>query len=291
MSQQFAEQVKQQFIMMTLLKKEAAKKGITVTDDEVKERANELIKSRQGYPGAPKSFEELLAGYPLGADRARADFKDSVLVSKLEKAVKDEIAAKVVIDPKEVEDQYKEVVSNITRYASMPAPEQVRASHILIKTDSSKTNEVAKQEIDALYEQLKGLKGEELAKKFGELAKEKSDCPSGKRANGDLGTFSHGQMVPEFDKAAFEQEIGKLYAPVKTSFGWHLILVKEKIPAKTPTDAEVKEAVEKRKPKKEDIEQTLKSAQIEQGFQDYVDGLLKANGFSEMASDAVPKTK
>jgi len=291
MSQQFAEQVKQQFIMMTLLKKEAAKKGITVTDDEVKERANELIKSRQGYPGAPKSFEELLAGYPLGADRARADFKDSVLVSKLEKAVKDEIAAKVVIDPKEVEDQYKEVVSNITRYASMPAPEQVRASHILIKTDSSKTNEVAKQEIDALYEQLKGLKGEELVKKFGELAKEKSDCPSGKRANGDLGTFSHGQMVPEFDKAAFEQEIGKLYAPVKTSFGWHLILVKEKIPAKTPTDAEVKEAVEKRKPKKEDIEQTLKSAEIEQGFQDYVDGLLKANGFAEKASDAVPETK
>ena len=290
MAQQFTEQVKQQFIMMTLLKNEASKKGITVTDDEVKARADELIKSRQGYPGAPKSFEELLEGYPLGAARARADFKDNVLISKLEKAVKKEIAAKVVIDPKEVESQYKEVVSNITHYASMPTPEQVRASHILIKTDSSKTNEVAKQEIDALYAKLKDLKGEELAKKFAELAKEKSDCPS-KAEGGDLGTFGRGQMVPEFDKAAFEQEIGKLYDPVKTSFGWHLILVKEKIPAKTPTDEEVKTAVEKRKPKLEDIEQTLKNAQIEQGFQDYVDDLLKANGFAEPSSDAAPEKK
>ncbi|MBR4617385.1 MAG: peptidylprolyl isomerase, partial [Kiritimatiellae bacterium] len=97
--------------------------------------------------------------------------------------------------------------------------------------------------------------------------------------------------VPEFDKAAFEQEIGKLYAPVKTSFGWHLILVKEKIPAKAPTDEEIKKAVAERKPKKEDIEQTLKSAQIEQGFQDYVDDLLKANGFAEMSSDAAPEKK
>ncbi len=290
MAQQLAEQFKQQFIMTTLLKNDAAKRGITVTDDEVTARANKIIKSREGLPGAPTSFEDMVAKYPLGAERARADFRDSVLIGKLQEAVKKEIEAKVVVDKKDVESQYNQIVSNITEQAAMPKPEQVRASHILVKTDGSKSNDVAKAEIDALYAKLKGLKGEELSKKFAELAKEKSDCPS-KEEGGDLGAFGHGQMVPEFDKAAFEQEVGKLYAPVKTDFGWHLILVKEKIPAKKPTDAEVKEAVEKRKPKMSDIEQTLREAQIEQDFQDYVEALLKANGFGELLHDAAPARK
>ena len=130
---------------------------------------------------------------------------------------------------------------------------------------------------------MKDLKGEELSKKFAELAKEKSDCPS-KDKGGDLGAFGHGQMVPEFDKAAFEQEIGKLYAPVKTSFGWHLILVKEKIAAKTPSAADIEKAVNEQKPKLADIERMIKNRQIQQKFQEFVQGLLEANGFGEPAA-------
>ena len=285
--QYLTQQFKQQFITKTLLLNEAAKKGISVTDDDVTAHANEIIKSAKGRPGAPSTLDELLSQHPLGVERARAEFRDSVLVKKF---VDQEFASKVVVDPKEVESQYNQILSNMTQQAKIPKPEQVRASHILIKTDDKKDGDAAKKEIDALYEQLKGLEGVELAKKFGDLAKEKSDCPS-KAKGGDLGTFSHGQMVPEFDKAAFEQEIGKLYAPVKTSFGWHLVLVTEKNPAKTPTDAEVEKLVAEQMPKKEEFERMMKSRQIQQKFQEYVQKLLEENGFAPQSASRPAATR
>ncbi|MBN1931286.1 MAG: peptidylprolyl isomerase [Desulfobacterales bacterium] len=57
---------------------------------------------------------------------------------------------------------------------------------------------------------------------FAELAKKYSQCPSGKNG-GDLGEFSQGEMVPQFDKVIFNGEIGKIHGPVKTQFGYHLI--------------------------------------------------------------------
>jgi peptidyl-prolyl cis-trans isomerase C len=274
-----AMQFRQQFITKTLLLNEAKKKGLAVTDDEVAARANEIIKANQGRPGAPATLDELLAKHPLGIERARAEFKDSVLINKF---VDQEIASKIKVDPAEVKKQYDAVVSNIAQRAKAPQGERVRASHILVKTDAKKTADAAKKEIDALYAQLKGLSGDALAKKFADLAKEKSDCPS-KAKGGDLGAFGHGQMVPEFDKAAFTQEIGKLYEPVKTSFGWHLVLVTEKIPAKTPTDADVEKIVAEQKPKLADVERMLKNRQIQGKFQEYLQGLLKANGFDQPA--------
>ena len=274
------QQFKQQFITKTLLLKEAAKKGVTITDADMSARANDIIKANKGRPGAPTTLEELLAGHPLGVERARAEFKDSVLINKF---VEQEIASKITIDSAELKKQYDTIVSNITQRAKTAKPEQVRASHILIKTDDKKDSDAAKKEIDALFAQLKGLTGDALAKKFAELAKEKSDCPS-KSKGGDLGAFGHGQMVPEFDKAAFAQEIGKLYEPVKTSFGWHLVLVTEKIPATTPSDADVQKAVAEQKPKLADVERMLKNRQIQGKFQEYLQGLLKANGFDQPAS-------
>jgi len=270
------QQFKQQFITKTLLLKEAAKKGVTITDADVTARANDIIKANKGRPGAPTTMDELLAGHPLGAERARTEFRDSVLINKF---IEQEIVSKITVDQEEVKKQYHLAVSNITQRARLGKPEQVRASHILVKTDEKKKSEDAKKEIDALHAQLKDLKGDALSKKFAELAKAKSDCPS-KAKGGDLGAFGHGQMVPEFDKAAFAQEIGKIYAPVKTSFGWHLILVTEKIPAKKPTEAEVEKAVAEKKPKLADIERRIKSRQIQQRCQAYLQGLMKANGLA-----------
>ena len=283
--QYLAQQFKQQFITKTLLLEEAAKKGVAITDADVLERANEIVKANEGRPGAPTSFDELLAKHPLGVERARAEFRDSVLINKF---VEQEIVSKVTVDQAEVKKQYDLVVSNIAQRAKAAKPEQVRASHILVKTGKDKADDVAKKEIDAIYAQMKDLKGEALAKKFAALAKEKSDCPS-KAKGGDLGAFGHGQMVPEFDKAAFAQEIGKLYAPVKTAFGWHLVLVTEKIPAKAPTDADVAKAVVEQRPKMEDIERMVKNRQIQQKFQAYVQDLLKKNGFAPPAPPMAPR--
>ena len=58
---------------------------------------------------------------------------------------------------------------------------------------------------------------------FAEMARQHSKCPSGQQSGGDLGEFSPGQMVPEFDSVVFSQETGKVHGPVQTQFGYHLI--------------------------------------------------------------------
>jgi peptidyl-prolyl cis-trans isomerase C len=87
----------------------------------------------------------------------------------------------------------------------------VRASarHILVKTEQAC--------IDLKDQITKGAD-------FAALAKQHSQCPSGQRG-GDLGTFSRGQMVKEFDTACFEGDVGVVQGPVKTQFGYHLLEV------------------------------------------------------------------
>ncbi len=97
--------------------------------------------------------------------------------------------------------------------------ETVHARHILVTDEKT-----AKEIID----QLKGLQGEVLKKKFIELARTKSTGPSAPKG-GDLGTFTKGQMVPEFSKAVWALEKGKItLEPVKTQFGYHIILLEDK---------------------------------------------------------------
>ena len=59
---------------------------------------------------------------------------------------------------------------------------------------------------------------------FGDMARKHSSCPSGKQG-GDLGEFSPGQMVPEFDEVVFSAEVGETHGPVQTQFGYHLIRI------------------------------------------------------------------
>jgi len=84
---------------------------------------------------------------------------------------------------------------------------KVHCAHILVKTETEA--KAVKARLD---------KGE----KFGAVAQQVSLCPSGKKG-GDLGKFGRGQMVKEFEKAAFELERGATSCPVKTQFGYHII--------------------------------------------------------------------
>jgi peptidyl-prolyl cis-trans isomerase C len=94
----------------------------------------------------------------------------------------------------------------------MAGANQVKASHILCST---------REEAEAVISELKG------GKSFEELALKYSSCPSG-RQGGDLGFFGRGQMVKEFEDAAFALEPGKVSAPVRTQFGYHVIRVTER---------------------------------------------------------------
>ena len=132
----------------------------------------------------------------------------------------------------------KEVAATVTedairaRYdkeiAQMPATNEVKARHILVATEEEAKAVLA--ELDA-------------GKSFEDVAKEKSTDGSA-QAGGDLGYFQTGQMVPEFEKAAFALEPGAVTKePVKTQFGFHIIKVEDKRPVQPPAFDEVKESV------------------------------------------------
>ena len=90
----------------------------------------------------------------------------------------------------------------------------IEASHILCSTSSDA--EAALEQINALAKQIAD------GADFGDLAREHSDCPSG-RSGGALGSFGRGAMVPEFEEAAFALEVGETSGVVETDFGYHLI--------------------------------------------------------------------
>ncbi|MDG4903714.1 peptidylprolyl isomerase [Mesorhizobium sp. M1A.F.Ca.IN.022.07.1.1] len=131
----------------------------------------------------------------------------------------------------------KEVVDKVTdadiraRYdqeiANTPPVNEIHARHILVKT---------KEEAEAIIKQLDG------GADFQKLANEHTSDPSGKSNGGDLGWFGPGQMVPEFDKAAFALDVGKYSKePVQSQFGWHVIKVEDKRAKQPPAFDDVKD--------------------------------------------------
>lgn len=111
--------------------------------------------------------------------------------------------------------------------AAQPPENEVHARHILVKT---------KEEADDIIKQLDG------GADFEKLAGEKTEDPSGKTSGGDLGYFGAGQMVPEFEKAAFALEPGSYTKePVQSQFGWHVIKVEDKRAKQPPAFDDVKE--------------------------------------------------
>lgn len=89
---------------------------------------------------------------------------------------------------------------------------QATARHILVETE---------QQCSELKQQI------EQGADFAEVAAAHSSCPSG-RNGGDLGSFSPGQMVPEFDTVVFNDELGVVHGPVKTQFGFHLLEIQSR---------------------------------------------------------------
>jgi peptidyl-prolyl cis-trans isomerase C len=113
--------------------------------------------------------------------------------------------------------------------ADTPPVNEVKARHILVKT---------KEEAEAIIKELDG------GADFQKLANEHTTDPSGKTSGGDLGYFAPGQMVPEFETAAFALELGKYTtAPVQSQFGWHIILVEDKRAQQPPAFDAVKDQV------------------------------------------------
>jgi len=145
------------------------------------------------------------------------------------------VALKTKGQPAPTEAQIKEYFKTKSKQFSTPA--QVHARHILIKTDSKDAKKEKKEKIIKLREKL--VQGAD----FAEIAKENSDCPSGKAKGGDLGTFPRGRMVKTFEEAAFSQKVNEIGPVIETRFGFHIIQVLEIIVAKTKTLEESRDSI------------------------------------------------
>ena len=205
--QMFRNQLAQSFMVENALVDAAKAAGYAVTDEDRKAREEEFLKSVANQPDGPKSLAEFTEKFPLGKDRAMQEFENGILIDKLLKA---ELAKSATDYTAEAQKIIGGIVSN--------------------NTEAIKGGETALAKIKELQARLADPAVTNTPALFAELAKKESACPSSAKG-GDLGEFTHGQMVPEFDKVAFELPVGKISEPVKTQFGYHLILVTKKTPA------------------------------------------------------------
>lgn len=258
--QSFANQIAQSFIFEKVLIAKAKADGFTVTDADRKKREDEFLKAIAKMPDAPKSLEEYFKKFPLGEERARAEFENGILIDKLLKA----------------------------EQAKSPAKDYSAEAQKMIDGIVAENAKAANAEGDALKKikdlkaQLDKVSAKDLPAKFAELAKANSACPSSAKG-GDLGAFTHGQMVKEFDEVAFKLPVNKVSEPVKTQFGYHLIMTTKKIPevkaqGDKPAEPEkvqashilIKVAQKRDVPKKDDVVKYLKNNAERQFVQDYI---------------------
>ncbi|MEM7504973.1 MAG: SurA N-terminal domain-containing protein [Pseudomonadota bacterium] len=128
------------------------------------------------------------------------------------------LEAAVKLDDDELKSVYE------SRKASFRTPEERRARHILVTVGIDADDaavQKAEDEINAIRKRIED--GEDFEKVAGEASQD----PGSAQKGGDLGFFATGWMAPEFERAAYAQEIGALGQPVRTQFGFHLIRVEE----------------------------------------------------------------
>ncbi len=191
-----------------------------LTKEQQKKIVDKLIERELLIKVAKKAGVEKDANYAKALENYKKDLAIKIWMDKLyeRSLISDSEANKYYQDNK---DKFKK-------------PEQVHARHILVKTE---------KEAKDIINELKSLKGEELKKKFIELAKAKSTGPSGKNG-GDLGFFGKGQMVKSFEDAAFALKKGEItQTPIKTQFGYHVIYVEDKKPEGIAPFSEVKDSI------------------------------------------------
>jgi len=162
----------------------------------------------------------------LGIDKEK-DTRDILKEARrkilMAKFIEDEIGNKIGVEDAELRDYYEK---NKDKFL---VPEKMKASHILVKTE------------DKAKEILKVLEG---GASFEELAKSESVDLTNRRG-GDIGYFTKGQLVPEFEEACANLEIGKLSPIVKTNFGYHIIKLTERQPSHVRVYEEVKQEIER----------------------------------------------
>jgi len=193
-----ARQILQQAVQEVLLEQYAKANNITVSDADIQAKEDQL---KLNFVGTP--WDQVLKTRNLTEADVHRDLRDQLLVDKA-------VGKDITVTDAQIAAYFQK------NHAQFDKPEKVQARHILV-ADLATANKV------------------EAALKaggdFATLAKQYSMDPASKVNGGELGFFGRGQMVKPFDNAAFSLPIGKISAPVKSPFGWHIIQVESKQPA------------------------------------------------------------
>jgi peptidyl-prolyl cis-trans isomerase C len=212
---QLREQALEQLIRSALLDQKAKDANIVVTDQEVIDKIREIASDSPNL----LSLEEVkkqLEQYGQDFEKIKQDVRVGLLRNRF---MEMQWQGKIDVTEDEAKKYYEQ---NPKRFEM---PEQIRASHILIKfgaadsgTDPNEAKAKARAKTEGLLKQIK--EGAD----FAELAKAHSVCPSAP-GGGDLGFFPRGKTTPPFEKVAFELEVGRVSDIVETEYGYHIIKV------------------------------------------------------------------
>lgn len=179
----------------------ARKAGIEVAPAEINRCLEEAIENmKKNFPDE-KAFEDALLEKQTSLAELRRQYKlriEEELI--IQRYVEQEVRSKIEVNQSEIDGYFER------------QKEEVRARHILLKTE---------EEALAVLAQIKA------GADFDKLAKEKSQGPSAQKG-GDLGYFRDGDMVPEFSDAVFQMKKGEVSGPVQTQFGYHIIKLEDR---------------------------------------------------------------
>ncbi|MDD5456056.1 MAG: peptidylprolyl isomerase [Candidatus Margulisbacteria bacterium] len=242
-----------------------------LTQDEINEKLNTMPPQYKEYYSSPEGKKLLIDNlkkemlvYEMAKKDNYSNNKD--VLDQMEKVKRQVIVAIYLRDKIDKKSEVTE--ADVKKYFKdhkdeFKSKDQVKAKHILVKTEEEAKGLIAKLN-----------KGED----FGKLATEYSLDPSGKTNQGDLGWFSKGQMVKPFETAAFALEKGAYTKePVQTQYGWHIILVEDKKPAQDLVYDDVKEDVKvflTQKKQKEMLDELVMNAEKKIKVEDHSEQLL-----------------
>lgn len=182
-----------------------------------------------------KTVEEyvpLYVDFKLKVAEAESQRLDTLSALRKElDSYKEQMVIPTIVDSAYIEREARRTYDNTA--SRFEGQDLLTASHILALMRQDATAEqqaAAKARIDSIYNVLKAVPKGQLAEKFAELAKEKSDDQGSAQRGGALGQFGKGMMIPDFENAAYALKAGEMSAPIKSTVGWHIIYMEDRHP-------------------------------------------------------------